>query len=421
MKVLVIGGGGREHALVWKLAQSPKVTKIYAAPGNGGIGELAMNVPIPVSDLEGLLTFAKEEAIDLTVVGPEDPMVGGIVDRFQAEGLKIFGVHRQAAMLEGSKDVAKDFMRRHHIPTATYHTCRSFEEAKDALAFYDYPVVIKADGLCLGKGVFICETEVEAIEALEHIFVDRIFGDEGNQVVIETFLKGIEASLLCLVHEKGIVPMESAKDYKQIGEGDVGPNTGGVGCYSPSPLFDDAMKERIAKEILAPIHQGLLEDELHFRGVLFIGLMIVDGKPYVLEFNVRFGDPETEVVLPRLQSDLVDVLEKTLDDTLTPDDLAWQQGTCLTVVATSGGYPSTYEKGKAITIGNLPQDIVVFHNGTKKVDAGYVTAGGRVLSVTTVGENLKTAAHRIYQVMDQVQFDGMYYRRDIGLDEKSNI
>ena len=314
MKVLVIGSGGREHALCWKIAKSKKVNKLYCAPGNGGTAQLAENIDIASNDIEGLLSFALENKIDLTIVGPEEPLVLGIVDRFKEKGLRIFGANKESAQLEGSKEFSKKFMERHNVPTAKYKSFTNFQDAIKGIEDFSYPLVIKADGLCLGKGVFICESEKEAIDILEDILNKKVFGSEGNTVVIEEFLDGIEASLLCFVSGSKIVPMESAKDYKKIFENDLGPNTGGVGCYSPSKLFTEELKLRIKKDILNSIKLGLEKDGLNFTGILFIGLMIVKGEPKVLEFNVRFGDPETEVLMPRLKSDLVELMEKSIDD-----------------------------------------------------------------------------------------------------------
>ncbi|NLY09218.1 MAG: phosphoribosylamine--glycine ligase [Tissierellia bacterium] len=418
MNILVVGSGGREHALVWKLSQSKGVEKIFCAPGNGGISNIAENIDIKVEDIDGLLSFAKNNDVGLTVVGPEGPMVNGIVDSFESEGLKIFGVNKNAAQLEGSKDFAKAFMEKYKIPTARYETCYNLEESIKVASEFGYPVVIKADGLCLGKGVFICHDDIEVKQALESIFVEKVFGDEGNRVVIEEFLSGIEASLLCFVNGDGIYPLESAKDYKQIGEGNTGPNTGGVGCYSPSPLFDKNLNGRLENEILKPIYKGLIEEKFEYRGVIFIGLMIVDGVPKVLEFNVRFGDPETEVVLPRLKGDFSDLLLKVLNDDLSSDDLKWDDRTCVTVVLTSKGYPAAYEKGKEIILNNVPDDIIVFHNGTAIDNGKLTTAGGRVLSITTLAGSRESAANRIYDVIDSIAFEGRTFRRDIGLDYK---
>lgn len=422
MKVLVIGSGGREHALCWKIAKSQKVGKIYCAPGNGGIAEIAENVAINVDEIDKLRDFALENQIDLTVVGPELPLVMGIVDRFQEKGLKIFGVNQECAQLEGSKDFSKGFMEKYNIPTAKYKTYINLNEAIEGIKGFDYPLVIKADGLCAGKGVIICHSEDEAIDTLKSILGEKIFGSEGEKVVIEEFLDGIEASLLCVVTKDKIIPMESAKDYKKIYDGDEGPNTGGVGCYSPSPLFNDELNEKIEKDILNKIRVGLDKEKMDFRGILFIGLMLVDGEPKVLEFNVRFGDPETEVLLPRLETDIVDIFQKTIDGTLIKSDLKWKENACVTVVLTSKGYPNEYKKGFNITgLDKLNKDIILFHNGTKKLDNNLLTNGGRVLSVTSLGDTIEQARENIYSEISKIMFHGMNYRKDIGKIKSSTI
>jgi phosphoribosylamine--glycine ligase len=415
MKVLVIGSGGREHALCWKIAQSKLVSKIYCAPGNGGTGEIAENVNIKANEIDKLLDFALNNKIDLTIVGPEDPLVLGIVDKFEENGLKIFGPNKKCSKLEGSKDFAKGFMEKYDISTAKYRTFTEYEEAINGLNEFEFPLVIKADGLCLGKGVVICNTKEEAKKTLKEILKDKIFGNEGNKVVIEEFLDGIEASLLCFVTNGEIIPLESAKDYKKIYDGDLGLNTGGVGCYSPSPLFTEHLKENIKSDVLKKISYGLEKENLDFKGILFIGFMITNGEPKVLEFNVRFGDPETEVIIPRLKSDIVDLFLKVIDGTLGERDLYWDEKSCLTVVLTSKGYPVAYEKGYEISgLNNLGESIIVFHNGTKYNDDKLITNGGRVLSITSLGENLASARENIYKNINKVKFDGICYRNDIG-------
>lgn len=414
MKILVVGGGGREHALCFKIAQSPKVDKIYCAPGNGGTLEIAENIDIGVDEIEKLLIFAKEKKIDLTVVGPEMPLVMGIVDRFESEGLNIFGANKSSARLEGSKDFSKKFMERHNIATARYIDFDDLEKARRGISEFDYPLVIKADGLCAGKGVVICEDIESAEMTLKEILQDRCFGDEGSKIVVEEFLDGVELSLLCFVNGEDVIPMESAKDFKKIHEGDKGLNTGGVGCHSPSPLMDKKLMGKIKEDILMNIEKGLKDDGLEFRGILFIGLMIVDGEPKVLEFNVRFGDPETEVLMPRLDSDLVDIFQKTIDGSLKADDLNWKNEKCMTVVATSDGYPESYERGFEINgIDKLDDDLILFHNGTKKTNNDIFTNGGRVLSFTALGECLEDARKKVYSNIERVTFKGMNYRKDI--------
>lgn len=414
MKILVIGSGGREHALSWGIAKSKKVEKIYCAPGNGGTAQVAENIDINVEDIDKLVDFAKKEKIDLTIVGPELPLVMGIVDRFQEEGLKIFGVNKECAKLEASKDFSKKFMEKYNIPTAKYETFTELDKALEGIENFNYPLVIKADGLCAGKGVIICEDEAEAREVLKNILESKCFGQEGNKVLIEEFLDGVETSLLCVITKDKIIPMESAKDFKKIYEGDKGPNTGGVGCHSPSPYYDDIVKEKVEKNILPNIRLGLDKENLDFRGILFIGLMIVNGEPKVLEFNVRFGDPETEVLIPRLKSDLVNIFEKTIDATLEESELEWNENHCATVVLTSKGYPAKYEKGFNISgTDKLDEDIILFHNGTKLENEKLLTNGGRVLSVTALGRSIDKSRKNIYLNIEKIQFNGVYYRRDI--------
>lgn len=416
MKILVIGSGGREHALCWKLSQSARVEKIYCAPGNGGTAEIGENLNIASNDIEGLLNFALEKKIDLTIVGPEDPLVMGIVDSFEEKGLKIFGANKKAAQLEGSKDFSKQFMERHGVPTARYKSFSSYEEAVAGLKDFSYPLVIKADGLCLGKGVIICSSEEEALKALEDILKTKIFGHEGNTVVIEEFLDGQEASLLCLVSKGRLIPLESVRDYKKIYDGDLGPNTGGVGAYSPSHLFNKELKEDIDKNILEKIRLGLEKDGLEYSGILFIGFMFVKGQAKVLEFNVRFGDPETEVLMPRLKSDLVDLIEKTIEGSLEEDDLVWDDRACLTVILTSEGYPGDYKKGYEISgLEDLDKSIISYHNGTSYEGERLVTNGGRVMSITSLGNTREEARSIIYKSIDRLSFQGLSYRKDIGI------
>ncbi|GMG95764.1 phosphoribosylamine--glycine ligase [Tepidimicrobium xylanilyticum] len=414
MKVLVLGSGGREHALCWKLAESKKVSKVYCAPGNGGTKEIAQNIDIEPEDIEKLMEFVLKERIDLTIVGPENPLVMGIVDRFKEKGLRIFGANKKSAQLEGSKSYAKEFMEKYNIPTAKYKRFTDSQEAINELDSFNYPLVIKADGLCLGKGVVICNSREEAIVCISDFMEDRVFGASGETIIIEEFLEGVEASLLCFVSKGKLIPMESAKDYKQIYEGDTGPNTGGVGCFSPNPLFTEELERDVEEKILNRIELGLEEEKLDYDGILFIGLMITESGPKVLEFNVRFGDPETEVLMPRLESDLVDIIEKTLDGDLKKEDLIWKSEKCVTVVTTSKGYPGKYEKGKGITgLKDVDKNIVVFHNGTIEKDGMIYTNGGRVISVTALGNTLEEARDVIYKNLGIIKFDGMYYRRDI--------
>ncbi len=415
MKVLVVGSGGREHTLCWKISQSKEVEKVYCAPGNGGTRLVAENVDIKANDIDALVEFALKNNIDLTVVGPEEPLVLGIVDRFQEKGLRIFGPDKKSARLEGSKSYAKEFMKKYDIPTAKYQSYESYKDACQDLNSFSYPLVIKADGLCAGKGVEIVDTKEEALKILEEILVDKKFGEQGNRVVIEEYLDGIEMSLLCFVTDNRIIPMESAKDYKKIYDGDLGPNTGGVGAFSPSPLLTKDLEKRIKEEVLDRIEDGLNKENLNYKGILYVGLMIVQGNPKVLEFNVRFGDPETEVLIPRLESDIVELFEKTIGSSLKPSDIKWSQQSCMTVVLTSEGYPGEFEKGFEISIKDkLEKDIILFHNGTEYKKDKLLTAGGRVLSVTALANSLEEARDKIYANIDNISFKGMNFRTDIG-------
>ncbi|MBK5243659.1 MAG: phosphoribosylamine--glycine ligase [Eubacteriaceae bacterium] len=414
MKILIIGSGGREHVLTWKLAQSPRVEKIYAAPGNGGMANLAECVDLSPTDIPGCLAFAKKNAIDLTVVGPEVPLVMGMVDAFEAQGLRVFGPNQQCAQFEGSKVFTKEFLFRHHIPTAAYKEYTDVHEILKDLGLYGYPMVIKADGLAAGKGVLIVENQRDAEDGIEMIMEKREFGDAGDKVVIEEFLAGQEASMLCFVDGKTIVPMESAQDYKRAYDGDKGLNTGGMGTYSPNVLFNDAtLNKRIKETILNPIINGLIADNMNFKGILFIGLMIENGIPKVLEFNVRFGDPEAQSVLMRMDSDLVDIMEAVIDGKLAECDIQWQHQEAVCVVIASGGYPGAYEKGKVITGIEDVKDCVVFHAGTKLVNGELQTNGGRVLCVTAFGETREAARQTVYDNIDKIHFEGAQYRTDI--------
>ena len=412
MKVLVIGNGGREHALAWKLNESKSVDKIYMARGNGGTEDFCENIDIDPKDIDKLLLFAEENKIDLTVVGPEDPLCMGIVDAFNEKGLKVFGPNKACARFEKSKEFTKKFLEKYSIPTAKYKSFENFEDAEKSLSDFSYPLVVKADGLCLGKGVIICQNKEEAIDALEKIFKDKIFGDEGNTVVIEEFLTGEEASVLCLVSNNRLFPLERAKDHKQIYDGDKGPNTGGVGTYSPVKASSEL--EKNLEKIYKKIEDGLNKEKLNYSGILFVGFMIEKDRPKVLEFNVRFGDPETEVLMPRLDVDLFELLNKTIDGKLEKEDIRWKDETCLTVIMCSGGYPASYEKGKLIEgLDQIDDDIIVFHNGTKKSD-GIFTNGGRVLSITALGKDLEDAREKAYKNVEKIKFDKAYFRKDIG-------
>ena len=415
MKILVVGSGGREHALVWKLLQSPKVDKVYCAPGNAGIGELAELVDIQGDDVQGLCRFAKESGIDLTVVGPEVPLVMGIVDGFEGEGLRVFGPNQACAQLEGSKAFAKEFMIRHQIPTARYIECTDMESATKAIGIYGYPMVIKADGLAAGKGVVIAEGKEDALRALEEIMEAKIFGEAGSKIVIEEFLTGIEASVLCFVDGTTIKPMVSAQDYKKIFEEDKGPNTGGMGTYSPSHVYDYRLESYVQEQILLPIMKGFQRDALTYRGILFIGLMLTEDGPRVLEFNTRFGDPETQVILARLETDLIEIMEAILEERLADQEIRWRHEKTVCVVIAAEGYPDAYERGKSIYgLDEVDDDVMVFHGGTKEKEGQIVTNGGRVLGVTAWGNTVEIAREKAYKNVEKICFEGMYCRRDIG-------
>jgi phosphoribosylamine--glycine ligase len=417
MKVLVVGGGGREHALIWKIAQSPRVRKIYCAPGNAGISEQATIVPIKVNDLNGLLSFALEEGIDLTVVGPEEPLTKGIVDLFESKNLMIFGASRKAAEIEGSKAFAKEMMKKYRIPTASYEI---FEDQKEALRYIrkqGAPVVVKADGLAAGKGVMICKTVEEAVQSVEKIMVKKIFGEAGRRVVIEEYLVGEEASYIAFTDGKAILPLASSQDHKAIFDGDEGPNTGGMGAYSPAPVVTDQVHERIIEKILRPIIQGMGEEGRPYKGVLYAGLMICDGHPKTLEFNARFGDPETQPVLMRMKGDIVPILEACMKGNLSQYRIEWNPQAAVCVVMASEGYPGDYEKGRPIEgleEVQTTKDVFVFHAGTALKDGWMVTNGGRVLGVTGLGEDIPRAIERTYEAVKKINWEGVHYRTDIG-------
>ncbi len=417
MKVLVIGSGGREHALVWKLSQSPRVDKIFCAPGNAGISEIAECLDIKADDIDALLDFARYEWVDLTVVGPEAPLTAGIVDAFVREGRRIFGPDALGARLEGSKIFAKDFMRKYGIPTAEYRAFSSYMHAEEYVRLKGAPLVVKADGLAAGKGVFVAETVDEAISALRRIMKDRVFGDAGNKVVVEQCLKGEEASFMILTDGKTVVPLATSQDHKAVFDGDRGPNTGGMGAYSPAPVITEALESDIMQRVIKPLIKGLSKERINFRGVVYAGLMICDGRPYVLEFNCRFGDPEAQPVLMRLDSDLFDMLKATAEGRLRDVRVSWKNDASVCVVLASEGYPGPYEKGKVIRgLDALKdsKDVVVFHAGTSLNNGGIVTSGGRVLGVTASGRDIASAKDNAYRAVEKIHFDGMQYRKDIG-------
>jgi len=417
MKILIIGSGGREHALAWKLKQSPRVSQIYCAPGNAGTASLGENLAIGADNIPSLLSFAERENIDLTVVGPDDTLAAGVADAFEDAGLRIFGPRAAAAQLESSKSFAKAFMRRHGIPTAE---AREFTDSAEAHAWCrqsSYPLVIKADGLALGKGVIIAENAEQAEDAIRRSMELREFGEAGSKVVIEEFLEGVECSIHALIDGRNYLLFPDARDHKRAFDGNQGPNTGGMGTISPSGTLDAALTERVRREVLDRFVEGLQKDGITFRGMLFPGLMITRDGPKVLEFNCRFGDPETQVLLRRLQGDLLDLLEACLDGTLPSIQPTWDERAAVCVVLASGGYPGAYEKGREISgvdAANSLADVVVFHAGTKKSDDRLVTNGGRVLGVTALGTDLTAARETAYQAAERVAFDQKQFRTDIG-------
>ena len=416
MQVLVIGGGGREHTLVWKLAQSKKVTKLYAAPGNPGMKDLAECVDLDIADLDGLADWAEKHAIDLTVVGPEAPLVAGIVDVFKARGLTIFGPSAKAAEIEGSKIFSKELMEKYGVPTAFFKVCDNLADARTFVEEKGAPIVIKADGLAAGKGVVVAMTKDEALAALDEMMGAHKFGSAGNRVVIEEFMEGEEASLLAFTDGKTIVPMLAAQDHKRVNDGDQGPNTGGMGAYCPAPVMTDALKEKTVKEVLRPIVDALAKEGRPYSGCLYAGLMIKGDSVKVVEFNARFGDPETQVVLPLLKSDLAEIMVACANGTLTPDLVEWSDKAAVCVVMASGGYPASYKKGIPITglkAANAMDDVVVFHAGTREEDGKILTNGGRVLGVTAVADDIPSAKQKAYDAVDKIHFDGAHYRQDI--------
>lgn len=427
MKILVVGGGGREHAICWKLAQSPKAGEIFCAPGNAGMEEVARCVDIEAEDIKGICDFAAETRIDLVVIGPEVPLAMGIVDALQERGIRTFGPDRNCSRLEASKSFTKSFLSRHGIPTAAYKEYTDMEALRRDIGIFGYPMVLKADGLAAGKGVVLAADREEAEAAIADMMGSRIFGSAGDKVVVEECLIGIEASMLCFVDEHCILPMESAQDYKRIFDRDEGPNTGGMGTYSPSLLFNEEVEEQIRREILEPTLAGFQADGLAFKGVLFIGLMLTEDGPKVIEFNNRFGDPETQSVLPRMESDLLDVFLAVTENQLSQVEIRWSGRKAVCVVLASGGYPGAYLKG--IEIFGLSKikkeedpDVMVFHAGTMRDDVCHgercydavVTGGGRVLGVTALGDTHEEARKKAYENVTKIRFQDMQYRKDIG-------
>lgn len=418
LDILVVGGGGREHAVIKKLKQSTHVGKIYCAPGNGGISQDATCVNIKATDIALITAFAKEHKIDLVVVTPDDPLVLGLVDALEAEGIRAFGPNRAAAQIEGSKVFAKNLMKKYGIPTAEYHV---FDDPAKALEFIKdqnkYPTVIKADGLALGKGVIIAQDYDGARSAIHSIMEDKIFGASGNKVVIEEYLTGPEVSVLAFTDGKTLKPMVSSKDHKRVYDNDKGPNTGGMGTISPNPYYTDDVAKECMEKIFMPTLDAMRRENRPFKGCLYFGLMITPNGPKVIEYNCRFGDPETQVVLPRLKTDLVEIMEAVIDERLADIDIEWDDGAAACVIAASGGYPVKYETGKLITgldeVEKL-DNITVYHAGTKCVDGKFYTSGGRVLGVTATAENLSDALKKAYEAIEKINFEGMHYRKDIG-------
>jgi phosphoribosylamine---glycine ligase len=417
MQVLVIGGGGREHALVWKIKQSPKVEKIFCAPGNAGTAELAENIPIAADDINGLLEFALQKGIALTVVGPEQPLVKGIVDRFEEKGLRIFGPNARAAELEGSKSFSKDIMKKYGLPTAEYKTFTSADSAAKYIENKNCPLVVKADGLAAGKGVLLCQTAEEALAAVDSIMGKKSFGEAGDQIVVEEFLEGEEVSVLAFSDGQTVLMMDSAQDHKAAYDGDKGPNTGGMGAYSPAPIFTETMRQEVRDKIMLPMIRAMQQEDRPYKGILYAGLMLTKTGPQILEFNARFGDPETQPLLVRMDSDIIPIFEACIDGTLDECPLEWKNESSVCVVMAAKGYPDSYEKGKPIAglkDANALPGVVVFHAGTKEQDGEVLTQGGRVLGVTAIGEDTATAISRAYEAVEKIEWDGIHYRKDIG-------
>jgi phosphoribosylamine---glycine ligase len=416
MKVLVIGSGGREHALVWKLRQSARVSQIYCAPGNGGIAEIAVCLAADVKNVDSLVAIAEQVRPDLTVVGPELPLALGVVDKFAQRGWRVFGPSKAASQLESSKSFAKEFMQRHRIPTANFAICDSIDEVLKALPHFHAPVVVKADGLAAGKGVVICKTKEEAASVAAEMFGGKTLGEAGRRVVLEECLTGDELSFLVVSDGARVAPLVAAQDHKRIGDGDTGPNTGGMGAYSTPKIVDDQMTQWLLQHVARPVVAGMKAEGAEYRGILYCGLMMTARGPMVLEFNCRFGDPETQPILMRLESDLVEALEASIEGRVSEGDFRWSQEASVCVVISSGGYPGTFEAGKKILgldEADKVEGVKVFHAGTSRHDGAYFTAGGRVLGVTARAADLKTAVDRAYEAASKIAFEGAHYRKDI--------
>ena len=417
MNILIIGSGGREHALAWKSAQDESVSNVFVCPGNAGtaLENKVTNISLDTNNFEIIETFCVDEKIDLVIIGPEQPLVMGMADLLQSKGIKTFGPSQAAAQLEGSKTFSKDFFIKYGIPTAQYASFNDYDSSRSYLDKIDYPTVVKADGLAAGKGVIICNDKEEALKALESIFMDQAFGDAGNKVVIEEFLEGEEASFIAVVSKDKIIPLATSQDHKAVGEGDVGLNTGGMGAYSPAPIVDERLHKKIITEVMEPTMKGLISEGSPYLGFLYAGLMIKDGELKVLEFNCRFGDPETQPILIRLKSSLVELCLAAINEDMDSYDIAWTNKHACGVVIASEGYPESYESNKQVTLPvKSEQDMKLFHAGTKLIDDNVVTSGGRVFCATALGDDLKSAQSKAYNLVDSVTFDGAFHRRDIG-------
>ncbi len=416
MKILVVGGGGREHAMIWKINQNSSVKEIYCAPGNAGIGEIAKNVDISSNNIEELVEFSREMKIDMTIVGPEEPLAKGIVDRFREEGLRIIGPTKHAAQLESSKAFAKRFMEKYNIPTAGYDIVETFEEASAIIEKSSCPIVVKASGLAAGKGAFICETKEDALNTARELLEDKILGKSGDNVVIEEFLQGIETSIICFIDGNTIIPMVNSQDHKRAFDGDKGEMTGGMGAYSPNFTYTEEIAQRTKNEILLPTLKGIQEEKMDYRGIIYAGLMITEDGPKVLEYNVRLGDPEAQAILPRLESDLVDIFNKIVDGKLEDAEINWSEKGTVCVMVASTGYPGDdYKKGLEIKgLEDVSEDLLIFHSGTAIDDGKIITDGGRVLGLVGMGKTTDEAREKVYKNIKNISFEGSFYRSDIG-------
>lgn len=418
MKVLIIGGGGREHALAWKISKSQSVKKIYCAPGNGGISRIAECLPIKAMDIKGIVDFSVKNKIDLVVVSPDDPLGAGMVDALNAVGIRAFGPMKNAAIIESSKSFSKNLMKKYGIPTAEYEVYDKLDDALKYLMHCKYPLVIKADGLAAGKGVIIAQTHDMASKAINDIMGDKIFGDAGNKVIIEEFLTGKEVTILAFTDGKTLVPMVSSQDHKKAYDYDKGPNTGGMGAFSPSKYYTPEIADECMEKIFVPTVEAMNNEGRQFKGVLYFGLMLTEGGPKVLEYNARFGDPEAQVILPRLKNDIIEIFNAVIDERLSQINIEWDERSAACIIAASGGYPEKYETGyeiKGIEEAEKEEDIVIFHAGTKYENDRYYTAGGRVLGVTALGDTLRMAVNRAYKGISKIGFKDMHCRKDIGI------